>query len=105
MFILIITFIVTVLWIASSIINTKPSEEVSADLQTALEPLNPNFDQKTLDRINNIQAPTQVTTSSPTPIPTPVTIPLPSIAPSFTPTPQINNVATNSASSSATIQQ
>ena len=50
--IVIITFIVGMIWLVSDIIfNTKASISVSPQLETALQPVSPNFESKTLEVI------------------------------------------------------
>lgn len=48
-----ITFIVGMVWLISDIIfNTKPSIPVSPKLETLLQPVNPNFNSRVLDIID-----------------------------------------------------
>lgn len=49
---LVITFIVVTAWVGASIVNTKPAEAPDPGLEKALQPLNPNFDQTTLNKID-----------------------------------------------------
>jgi hypothetical protein len=83
---LIATTIVIVIWIIASIFQTKPSEAISSDLQTALEPLTPTFDQQTLDKISRLN-PVLTPITTPTPIPTPIAAPTPFLTPFPTGTP------------------
>ena len=49
-----ITFLVGMIWLAADIIfNTKASIPISPKLQTLLDPVNPNFNPRVLDLINN----------------------------------------------------
>ncbi len=57
---LVITFIVIMIWLAFDIFfRTKPSVEADPNLQTIIEPINPKFDQTTLDQIKKNQTVTQ----------------------------------------------
>lgn len=48
-----ITFLVGMVWLATDIIfRTKASIPISSKLQSLLEPVNPNFDLKVLERID-----------------------------------------------------
>lgn len=49
--ILIITFLVIMIWIIAEIIHSKPSVPIDPKLQQLLDPLDPNFDTATLERI------------------------------------------------------
>lgn len=51
MIILIITFFVIMVWIIAEIIHSKPSVPVDPKLQQLLDPIDPNFDTSTLERI------------------------------------------------------
>lgn len=75
----IITFIVIMVWIAADIIHTQANVPVSASLQQAIIPLNPDFDQTTLEEItkrDNLENKKTIP-SQPTITPTPQTIELP----------------------------
>lgn len=89
--IIIFTFACFLFWFSIDLIRTKSSVSVSPDLQQALQQINPNFDQATLNLINNIQplpsatnrpaaTPTPSVSPTPTAKPTPTPIPLPKIA-------------------------
>lgn len=79
--VLIITLICFLIWLGADLRRTKPSEVVSPELQKALEPFSPGFDQDTLDKIENLEQksidsqaitpppPQRATTSSATPSP------------------------------------
>ncbi|OGE30943.1 hypothetical protein A2631_04660 [Candidatus Daviesbacteria bacterium RIFCSPHIGHO2_01_FULL_44_29] len=72
--ILIVTTIAVVTWVASQVIFAKPSTPVPANLQSALEPVSPDFDQETLAKIAKTIKPllvqqVQVIRSSPSPTP------------------------------------
>lgn len=49
--ILIITFLVIMVWIIAEIIHSKPSVSVDPKLKQLLDPIDPNFDTSTLERI------------------------------------------------------
>lgn len=74
------TCVVIIAWIITDIIHTKASKPVSSSLQQALEPINPNFDQATLNEIkklgNGIVTPIPNTTPTPTPKTTPKPTPI-----------------------------
>lgn len=72
--ILIVTTIAVVTWVVSQVIFAKPSTPVPANLQAALEPVSPDFDQETLAKIaRTIKPPlvqqVQIIRSSPSPTP------------------------------------
>ncbi|KKQ67495.1 MAG: hypothetical protein US86_C0001G0422 [Candidatus Daviesbacteria bacterium GW2011_GWA2_38_24] len=48
-----LTLLVTVAWVSSAIYYAKPNKPVSAEVQAALEPLNPEFDIPTLKEIES----------------------------------------------------
>lgn len=50
--ILSITFVVFIAWVVSDIYHARPGVQITAKLQEALEPLDPNFDQAMLDLID-----------------------------------------------------
>lgn len=57
----IITFIVVVAWIATSVIGTRSSAPVNPKINQVIEPIDPTFDQSTIDKIKKlgtIQVPT-----------------------------------------------
>ena len=58
----VITFIVVVAWIATSVLGTKSSAPVNPKINEVIEPIDPTFDQTTIDRIKNLGA-------APTPTP------------------------------------
>ncbi len=95
-FLITTTCIVIIVWVISDIYHTKANTPVSPTLQQALEPLTPNFDQQTLDKIKKINnTPIQASDNSSSPNPNPTLTPQPS--PTITPPPI-------SASPSASIQ-
>lgn len=63
-----VTCIVIIAWIIADIAHTKSNVPISSSLQQALEPLNPSFDQTTIDQIKKIG--NQEVQIPPTPIPT-----------------------------------
>lgn len=106
--VVIITFIVGMIWLATDIIfNTKASIQISDKLQVLLEPVNPNFNARVLEIIDEetlstnavkTSDPVPVSTAEPSPVSSPT--PLPSLAPPappaasasaiVTPSPQLN---------------
>ena len=109
-FVLIVTFIVILIWIAAEIIHSRPSVPIDPNVQDLLTPLNPGFDEETLKEIestnfeNNISsnpAPQASPTNSPNPQAT--TSPSPSASPSPSPTPQISTQPTGTSSPSGGI--
>lgn len=59
--ILFFTFISIIIWVASGIFFTKPSIQVSPQLQEALSEINPDFDQETLNLVGSqVQAAPEV---------------------------------------------
>lgn len=114
--ILVATFIVVMAWIVFDIIHSiKSKRTVSPDLQTALEPIDPNFDTVTLDTISKLsltpliiqpiivptQAPTPAPTLAPTPKPSPTPSPLPTPVSSSSPLPSPTPSASSPVSSLA----
>jgi hypothetical protein len=51
LFILISGFILTVIWIAATVKHNVDTSTVSKDLQIEVQPIEPNFDLKTLGKI------------------------------------------------------
>lgn len=84
--ILIITFIVGIIWLVSDILfNVKPSIPENPKLNTLLQPINPNFDPRILQTIdeevidsNSIPRPTTVKTTPLPASPSPIASPRPS---------------------------
>lgn len=80
------TCLVILVWIATDIYRSKASVTVSPSLKQALEPLNPDFDQKALDQIKKLgniplpPPPTPITSPTPIPITTPNPTPQQTIA-------------------------
>jgi hypothetical protein len=95
--ILTITFIVLVSWIVFNILHDKSSEPIDPNLQSVLEPVNPNFDQEILDKLKNIslKAPPTIQTK---PVPTPTPAPFVFVA---TPSAVLTNESSESASPSS----
>jgi len=88
--VLLFTFFVIVVWVTSDIILVKPNTPDDPKIQTMIEPLNPTFDQETMQLINNRTLSTPIrptprpTTTTATPAlssPTPSTSPQPSVQP------------------------
>lgn len=52
--VLIVTFIAIIAWVASSIAQAQPEIPITPKLQEALEPLSPEFNKTTLEKINNL---------------------------------------------------
>lgn len=52
--IIVLTFICFTVWFIADLFKTPASVQVTPELQEALEPLNPSFDQSTLDQISQI---------------------------------------------------
>lgn len=50
--VLVITFIVTMLWIIAEILHTRPGTPLNPKIQTLIQDINPEFDQETLKLIN-----------------------------------------------------
>ncbi len=48
---LVATFIVVMIWIIADILHTRTSVPTSSNLNLLIEPLNPTFDQQTLEKI------------------------------------------------------
>lgn len=71
--VVIITFIVGMIWLIADILfNTKASIEVNQELQSSLEPVNPNFNTRVLDMIGEVSE--SAPAPSIIPIPTQTTI-------------------------------
>lgn len=66
-FILVVTFIVVMSWVVFDIIHTKASVPLNSQLNEAIEPINPEFDQTVLDQVKNTQE-VKIAIPSPTPI-------------------------------------
>src|ERR1700731_4779064 len=99
--ILLFTFLVVVTWVTSNILHTKSAVPITSELEQALLPINPNFDQSTLDLISKIQPPNNPPSSAtivtpnpilspviPTTLPNPITTPSASILPVVPTNPQ-----------------
>ena len=89
-----LTAFVILVWVVSEIIHTKPSVETDQTLQERLGPVDPQFDQATIDLLNkppSLPEVPQVTRSTPTPTPrsSPLTSPSPSATGSASPSPSI----------------
>ena len=50
----IVTFVVIMIWIAADIYRSQSSVSISPKLKQALEPIDPKFDQETLERIRRL---------------------------------------------------
>lgn len=50
----VVTFIVIVLWVASSIIGTDPSVPENPKLKKLLEPIDTSFDQSVIEKVSQI---------------------------------------------------
>jgi len=58
LFVVIVSFIVVAVWIVSNIYQERSNVAVAPELQGAIQSINPNFDQKTLDKISQeVQSP------------------------------------------------
>lgn len=57
--IIIFTFIVIMAWVIADIIHTRPSVPLNPNLQSVLDPINPDFDQGAINKIKSYQ-PNQV---------------------------------------------
>lgn len=53
---LLITCGVVLFWVVTNIQHDRSSVTLSPELQTALEPINPNFDQDTLSKIQTLSS-------------------------------------------------
>lgn len=69
----VVTFIVIVLWVASSIIGTDPSVPENPKLKKLLEPIDTSFDQSVIEQVaqitpipKNIKTPVQKPSTPPT---------------------------------------
>ena len=62
--ILIISFIVLIAWLLFDFLHTKASVQVETNVQDLLDPVNPDFDKDTLNKIKEIKNPLQVGTQS-----------------------------------------
>lgn len=82
--IVVITFIVGVIWLVSDIIfNTKPSVPVKPEMETLLQPINPNFNPRVLNIIaQEVSSPNNQPLATPPPAAIPSAPPLPSPRPS-----------------------
>lgn len=96
--VLLFTFFVIVVWVTSDVILVKPNTPDDPKIQTMIEPLNPVFDQETLQLIGNRTLSTPIK-ATPRPVVQPSsnpteTIPAqePSSQPSGTPQPTINPI-------------
>lgn len=49
--ILALTFIVVMIWVASDIIHSKPSEPLDPKIQKLIEPIDPNFDTNLIEEL------------------------------------------------------
>jgi hypothetical protein len=94
--ILVITFIVGLIWLVSDILfNVKPSVPVNPQLNTLLQPINPNFDPRVLEMIEN-EVVTPDLRSLPSRQPAPSVSPQPSPSPRSTTSPSPSPRATSS---------
>lgn len=53
--VLILTFVCFLVWFSADLIRTKPSVVNSPELEQALEPIDPTFNQETLSKIQNLK--------------------------------------------------
>lgn len=53
--ILVISFIVLIAWLIFEFLHTKASVKVDIKVQDLLEPINPDFDKETLNKIKDVQ--------------------------------------------------
>ncbi|MBI2022619.1 hypothetical protein HYS97_02135 [Candidatus Daviesbacteria bacterium] len=53
-FVVIVTCLVVLIWVIAEIIHAKPSEPIDPKIQKLLDPINPNFDQATLNQLKNL---------------------------------------------------
>lgn len=75
------SFIVTVAWVGFSIYHNMVTSTISENLQLQIQPIDPNFDKETLQKLKNRQAiqpafetktaPTEPAETTPTPLLTP----------------------------------
>ncbi len=91
--ILAITLIVIIVWVTSDLVHTRSNSKDLPDVQKYLEPLEPNFDKQTLDRISNL--------STPAPAPSAGVISTPIASPSSSPNNRLSPRPTASATASA----
>jgi hypothetical protein len=95
----VITCFVLLVWLISEIVHTRPSNPIDPKIQQLLDPITPNFDQKTLQQVSQVRhLEPSVENESPlnsTPSATTAPIPLPT-ATSLPIEPDVN-ISTNSA--------
>lgn len=71
---LFITFIVIMIWVIADIIHSKASVQIDPKLQGLLEPIEPDFDEQTLFKVNqNFSNLNNVPNFLPTPTQNPLT--------------------------------
>ncbi len=111
--ILVITFIVGIIWLVSDILfNVKPSIPENPKLNTLLQPINPNFDPRVLQTIDEEvvepdSVPRPSTRATPIPAsPSPTALPVgsPRISPSPSTSPRPSAVIPQSPSSTQSAQ-
>jgi hypothetical protein len=51
----VITCFVILVWLIAEIVHTQPSNPIDPKIQQLLDPLNPNFDQKTLQQVSQVR--------------------------------------------------
>lgn len=62
--ILIVSFIAVVAWLIFEFLHTQASVQPNPNVQQLLDPIDPNFDQDTLNIIKDIGEPTQISSIS-----------------------------------------
>lgn len=76
--VLAITLIVVIVWGISDLIHTRSSSKDLPDIKRYLEPLDPNFDKATLDKISDLSNPAPAPSANPPSTPFPTLSPQPS---------------------------
>lgn len=69
--ILVITVIVFLIWGASNFIHSRSAAIPNPDAKQYLDPVDPNFDKGTLDKISSLSVATHSATALPLPSPSP----------------------------------
>lgn len=73
--IIIFTFIVIMAWVIADIIHTRPSVPLNPNLQSVLDPINPEFDQNAINKIKSFNPNTVVEENNPGPVSTSSAVP------------------------------
>jgi len=101
--VLVITLIVVVVWVVSDLVHTKSSAQGLPDVKNYTDPVDPNFDQDTLNKISSLSTPAPAPSGAPVATAAPTASPSATPSPRTTPRPSSSPTSGNPVSAQATI--